>query len=120
VVVTHAGIGSLILALTHGKHPIVMPRRHALGESVDDHQVAFANRLQQAGYATVVNTQLDLEAAVLAGGRHPTAQPPARRLAEALAQLIGQLGQPPPAPTRRITIPPFPSRSECTTTRGPG
>jgi UDP-N-acetylglucosamine transferase subunit ALG13 len=71
VVVTHGGIGSVLLTLSHGKHPIVMPRRHALDESVDDHQLAFAERLAEIGLATVVSTEHQLNAAVAASIHEP-------------------------------------------------
>ena len=41
-VVTHAGVGSIMAALSVGKRPFVVPRRRALGEAVDDHQVELA------------------------------------------------------------------------------
>lgn len=63
-VVTHAGIGSVLLALMHGHRPIVMPRRSDLGEGVDDHQVMFARRLEREGLATVVEGPADVPAAL--------------------------------------------------------
>ena len=54
VVVTHAGAGSVITALGEGKRPIIVPRRAAQGEAVDDHQVTFARRVAELGLATVV------------------------------------------------------------------
>jgi UDP-N-acetylglucosamine transferase subunit ALG13 len=53
-VVCHAGIGSVAVALAHGRRPIIVPRLHRFGEAVDDHQVFFARRLEAAGLATVV------------------------------------------------------------------
>jgi beta-1,4-N-acetylglucosaminyltransferase len=64
VVVTHGGVGSITLALACGKHPIVMPRRGTSGEHVDDHQVAYANRLADLGLVSVVETPEALRAAV--------------------------------------------------------
>jgi UDP-N-acetylglucosamine transferase subunit ALG13 len=49
VVVCHAGVGSVLLALSNGKRPIVVPRRKELGEAVDDHQVLFARRFADEG-----------------------------------------------------------------------
>jgi len=49
VVVTHAGVGSVAVALTNGKRPIVVPRRATFDEAVDDHQVAFARRFAASG-----------------------------------------------------------------------
>ena len=54
IVVTHAGAGSVITALGEGKRPIVVPRRAAQREAVDDHQVIFARRAAELGLVTVV------------------------------------------------------------------
>lgn len=53
-VVTHAGVGSIMVALMHGKQPLVVPRRRQFGEAVDDHQVPFARRLADIGLVTLV------------------------------------------------------------------
>ena len=66
VVITHAGVGSIMLALTNGKHPIVVPRRKAFGEAVDDHQVELGQRLAASELVTFVDSPDDL-AATLAG-----------------------------------------------------
>ncbi len=39
VVITHAGVGSILITLMNGKRPIVVPRLARFGEHVDDHQV---------------------------------------------------------------------------------
>jgi UDP-N-acetylglucosamine transferase subunit ALG13 len=49
VVVTQGGPGGIIDARAVGRLPIVVPRRHDLGEHVDDHQVAFAQHLAGTG-----------------------------------------------------------------------
>lgn len=49
VVVTHAGVGSILLARRAGHTPVVFPRRHAHGEHVDDHQVHLASALGDQG-----------------------------------------------------------------------
>ena len=54
-IVCHAGVGSVSEALRVGKRPFVVARRRHLGENVDDHQLAFALRLQHAGLARVLN-----------------------------------------------------------------
>ena len=46
VIVAHAGMGSILTALQHGKPIVVMPRRAALRETRNDHQVATAERLR--------------------------------------------------------------------------
>ena len=53
-VVCHAGVGSVLTCLLQGRRPIVVPRLKRLGEAVDDHQVAFAERLSADGLVTLV------------------------------------------------------------------
>ncbi|MBM9593917.1 glycosyltransferase [Roseitranquillus sediminis] len=42
VVVAHAGIGSILSARRHRRPLVILPRRHALGEHRNDHQLATA------------------------------------------------------------------------------
>lgn len=49
VIVAHAGMGSIIKALEHGKPIVVMPRRGHLLETRNDHQVATAKQLATTG-----------------------------------------------------------------------
>ena len=44
LVVAHAGMGSIISALQYAKPIVIMPRRGALGEHRNDHQLATAAR----------------------------------------------------------------------------
>ncbi len=53
VVVTHAGMGATLDALEAGHCPVVIPRRKAEGEQVDDHQIELANELQRRSLAVV-------------------------------------------------------------------
>jgi UDP-N-acetylglucosamine transferase subunit ALG13 len=63
--VCHAGVGSVGVALRLGRRPIVMARRHHLGEAVDDHQVPFADKLARAGLVRLVGDVPELLEAVL-------------------------------------------------------
>ena len=60
VIVTHAGVGSILLALGAWKVPIVVPRLRRFGEAVDDHQLAFAERISAMGLAHLVETPAEL------------------------------------------------------------
>lgn len=64
VVVTHAGVGSVMTALTNGKRPIVVPRLARYGEAVDDHQLPFAVRLDAAGIVRLVRDPAKLPGAL--------------------------------------------------------
>jgi UDP-N-acetylglucosamine transferase subunit ALG13 len=67
VVVSHSGVGTILLALSNGKQPCVVPRRRAFGETVDDHQLESARRFAAAGLVRLVEDPADL-GAVLADG----------------------------------------------------
>jgi UDP-N-acetylglucosamine transferase subunit ALG13 len=51
VVVAHAGVGSALSALEAGRQPLLVPRRAAHGEHVDDHQEQVAAELERRGLA---------------------------------------------------------------------
>ena len=68
VVVTHAGVGSILLALTNGKRPIVVPRRREFGETVDDHQLECARRFAGADVVTLVEDPRCLADALKSNG----------------------------------------------------
>lgn len=64
VVVTHAGVGSILLATNAGHLPIVVPRLKELGEHVDDHQVHLIRELERDGRVLVVSDTSRLADAV--------------------------------------------------------
>ena len=68
VVVTHAGIGSIMTALSCGRRPVVVARLVAHREAVDDHQLPVARRLVEAGLVTLVEDLAQLEEAVAKAG----------------------------------------------------
>ena len=64
LVVSHAGVGSILLCISHGQVPIVVPRLAALAEAIDDHQLVLARRLARSGTVTCVEDVAGLPAAV--------------------------------------------------------
>ena len=52
-VIAHAGTGTILAALEHGTPIVVMPRRAALLETRNDHQVATAQRFLEMGRVAV-------------------------------------------------------------------
>jgi UDP-N-acetylglucosamine transferase subunit ALG13 len=59
-VIAHAGMGTILKAWELGKPIVVMPRRAALGEHRNDHQMATARRLQTQGRITVAFDEAEL------------------------------------------------------------
>jgi UDP-N-acetylglucosamine transferase subunit ALG13 len=68
VVVCHAGVGTIMTALSFGRRPVVVPRRAARGEHVDDHQLQIVDKLSERGL--VVPVRDDDIAAAVASARH--------------------------------------------------
>lgn len=60
LMVAHAGIGSVVEALRLSKPVVVFPRKAALGEHRNDHQMATARRFGKLGYAYVAYDADDL------------------------------------------------------------
>jgi UDP-N-acetylglucosamine transferase subunit ALG13 len=61
-IVSHAGMGTILSALRHQKPIVVMPRRASLGEQRNDHQLATAKWLSEAGKITVAFDEAALRA----------------------------------------------------------
>jgi UDP-N-acetylglucosamine transferase subunit ALG13 len=85
LLILHAGAGSVIHAVEAGKVPVIMPRRFAFGEHVNDHQVELARALAEVGKVAMAEGPDDL----------------ARAVGEAIArqrsaQVQGTRGHPPP------------------------
>ena len=64
VVVTHAGVGSILTCLRLGRTPLVVPRQSCFGEHVDDHQVELTHALAEDGKVIPVWDVADLPALV--------------------------------------------------------
>jgi UDP-N-acetylglucosamine transferase subunit ALG13 len=62
LIVAHAGMGSLITAMSFGKPIIVMPRRGHLNEHRNDHQFATARRLGNRPGVAVALDEAELAA----------------------------------------------------------
>lgn len=97
IVITHAGVGSVMTSLHAGTRPIVVPRLHRYGEAVDDHQLPFGRRLEQAGLVVLCEQPEEL-ATVVAGGGGPLDLElrPSRLLVGDLREYLAvTLGEPP-------------------------
>lgn len=64
IVVCHGGTGSIITALRHGCHVIVMPREAAKGEHYDSHQEDITNAFEARGLVAVAHTAEELTSAL--------------------------------------------------------
>jgi UDP-N-acetylglucosamine transferase subunit ALG13 len=92
LVVSHAGVGSIMCALQAGHVPIVFPRLKRHGETVDDHQVELASALAARGTVLVATTPDELRAAVESAPRRASQRTMhSERLSTAVrAAILGQ------------------------------
>jgi beta-1,4-N-acetylglucosaminyltransferase len=61
-VISHAGIGTITMALDNGKPLLAMPRLREHGEVVSDHQVALAERFAALGHILLARDESELPA----------------------------------------------------------
>ncbi len=97
VVVAHAGMGTILTAFELGTPILVMPRRAALHETRNDHQVATAQRFSEMGRLAVAMDEhelpemLDHVSSLTAGGVISSSASP--ELIQALVSYIHQTDQ---------------------------
>lgn len=61
IVVSHAGMGSILTALKYRKPILILPRKAALGECRNDHQLATAKRMGTRSGVTVAWSEEDVQ-----------------------------------------------------------
>jgi len=90
--VSHAGMGSILQAMEHGKPIIVMPRDFSRGEHRNDHQMATARRFYGTPGVHVAITDEDLRTLLSdvgrLGGGQPIPSVAPRAMTDALRRLI--------------------------------
>jgi len=59
-IISHAGMGTITMALDHRKPLLVMPRLKKYGEVVNDHQLAIAKKFERLGYLLVAYSAEDV------------------------------------------------------------
>jgi UDP-N-acetylglucosamine transferase subunit ALG13 len=77
IVITHGGPATIAEARAAGRIPIVVPRRVAYGEHVDDHQLAYARWLAAVGEVLLVEDVSQLTTTVQRYEYRTRALPPA-------------------------------------------
>ena len=64
LVITHGGVGSIIMALGKGKKVIAVPRLHEYGEHVNDHQRQIIKVFSEKKYLIGIENVNELENAI--------------------------------------------------------
>jgi beta-1,4-N-acetylglucosaminyltransferase len=83
--ITHGGGGSVFSSIRAGKKPVVVPRRKAQGEIVDDHQLYFAEELARQGKIEPVYDIADLADAAARVAANPVLRDDSADIARAIA-----------------------------------
>lgn len=60
LIISHAGMGTILSALMYQKPILVMPKRASLGEHRSEHQVATAKKMQELGNVNVAFDEEEL------------------------------------------------------------
>lgn len=60
LIIGHAGMGTILSALLHGKPILVMPKKASLGEHCNEHQTATAKRMMELGNVNVAFDETEL------------------------------------------------------------
>jgi len=64
LIVSHAGMGTILTALQTGTPALLLPRKGSLGETRNDHQIATAKKFEGRPGLSVVMDETDLPAAL--------------------------------------------------------
>ena len=65
LIITHGGVGSIIMALEKGKKVIAVPRLHEYGEHVNNHQKEIVKDFNDKGYIIGIEKVEDLKQAII-------------------------------------------------------
>ena len=87
LIVSHAGIGTILTALQKDKPIIIFPRIAALGEHRNEHQLATAKRFKEMGVLNVAMDEKELTEMLLSGNLAPQKHI-GRRAAPSLIQAV--------------------------------
>lgn len=60
LIISHAGIGTIVSALTKNKPLLMMPRWAKMGEHRNNHQITTVKKFQELGYVHVAQDEEDL------------------------------------------------------------
>lgn len=71
LIVAHAGIGTILSALTQRKPIIIFPRIAALGEHRNEHQMATAAKMREHGWCYVATDGEELRSLLFSHDLHP-------------------------------------------------
>ena len=78
MVISHAGVGTIIICLRQGKRALVMPRRADHGEQANNHQIELAERLASQGFVFLAHDSAELRAHLARPRSEFLIEPPAR------------------------------------------
>lgn len=65
IVITHAGVGTIMECINKNKEIIVLPRKEEYGEHVNNHQEEIADEMEKKGLLKKVDTYEQLKNSVI-------------------------------------------------------
>lgn len=91
LIICHGGAGTLLAAIRLGKVPVVMPRRKAYGEHVNDHQRELVDALASDGYVVPAREPANLPGAIVEARARQVKPPAPSRMRDLVAEAIDEL-----------------------------
>ncbi len=91
LIICHGGAGTLLSAIRLGKVPVVMPRRKAYGEHVNDHQCELVDAFGSDGYVVPAREPADLPRAIIEARARRVRPPASSRMRDLVAEAIEEL-----------------------------
>ena len=92
IIVSHAGMGTIISSMKMNKPIIIFPRIAALGEHRNEHQLATARKMKKYGYVYVAETAEELQNLLLnpqLESLHQIGEKASQELVDSLSDFIG-------------------------------
>lgn len=74
LIISHAGMGTIISAMNKQKPIIVFPRKASLGEHRNEHQMATAKKMEQLNYVYVAYNEEQLQTLIMTPDLKPLHQ----------------------------------------------
>lgn len=94
MIVSHAGMGTIISAMQQEKPIIIFPRIAALGEHRNEHQMATAKKMKELGYVHVAFDEKELKRLLLSDNikcLHKLSDSASQSLIDSISDFIRQI-----------------------------
>lgn len=93
LVITHGGIGSILLSLKYKKPTVIVPRLSKYNEHTDDHQLQVSKELEREGRALIVYDIDDLEKCIRMAKKLKAKKGKKSKIIEMIKNYLDKIGE---------------------------